>query len=187
MSNYHYSQRRDVSDCDDSRFDETSAFHQHSAAQAGQTQLWQRPPSRQAPRCDANAMPEAIPSPAQEPYRPQFDSFDAYGSRFSSRASSSFAAALLYIVAVLARVGAWCFSILVVSGALAPAGSWRLALIRITSMVTSWMPASFSGVLVFRSPFGGVIRGDFIIVALLLFIIDWLCLKQARSLKGNVQ
>ena len=58
----------------------------------------------------------------------------------------------------------------------------RVYLLQATSLVGMWMPTTLSGVLVFETPFGGALRGDFVIASVVLFIIDWACLRKARSL-----
>ena len=39
------------------------------------------------------------------------------------------------------------------------------------------------GILCVATPFGGMFRGDFAIVSVALFVIDWVCLRIAASLR----
>ncbi len=59
----------------------------------------------------------------------------------------------------------------------------RAVLTNITDTITAYLPWGGAGALLVDTPFGGVFRGDIAIVALVLFIIDWLLCKARKALR----
>lgn len=138
-------------------------------AYQGQQQQYAAPPQR----------PYVAPveSPRQTPFSPQGAQVSPAARRASGRAASW----LLKVVAIACRLYAIALAALVVANA-AVLGSWRIHVVELTAAFTAWLPSSVSGTLVYQTPFGGVLRGDFVAVAIAQFVIDWLLVRKARSL-----
>ena len=45
------------------------------------------------------------------------------------------------------------------------------------------VPSAISGMLVIPTPLGGAFRGDFALLAIALFVVDWACLRIASALR----
>ncbi|MGN0076535.1 MAG: hypothetical protein ACI38Z_06140 [Parafannyhessea sp.] len=137
----------------------------------------QQPDYQQAYR--PNVAPVA--SPAQQPFLPSDQ-----GVRREQRqhAGGAGIAWLLRLVAIVLRLCAIALSALVVANAF-NIGPLRIRLVEITSTVASWIPGSLSGSLVYQTPFGGVLRGDFVAVAVAFFVVDWLLSRKARELRDR--
>ena len=118
-----------------------------------------------------------VESPRQTPFSPQGAQVSPAARRASGRAASW----LLKVVAIACRLYAIALAALVVANAVV-LGSWRIHVVELTAAFTAWLPSSVSGTLVYQTPFGGVLRGDFVAVAITLFVIDWLLVRKARSL-----
>jgi hypothetical protein len=135
----------------------------------------------------------------QTPYQPQYQQRQAVPSppqadpclgerneRRSRRPSMGHGGravpALLSVLSVLCRVAAIALALLSVANAFV-LGSLRIRLVAITAMVSTWLPPALSGAFVFETPFGGVMRGDFMVAAVVLFVIDWALAKAAHSLR----
>lgn len=118
-----------------------------------------------------------VESPRQTPFSPQGAQVSPAARRASGRAASW----LLKVVALACRLYAIALAALVVANAVV-LGSWRIHVVELTAAFTAWLPSSVSGTLVYQTPFGGVLRGDFVAVAITLFVIDWLLVRKARSL-----
>ena len=88
---------------------------------------------------------------------------------------------LLRFVACACRIVAWALVALVVAGAVLPAGP-RFLLLGANTFVSGFLPEFVSGLFVFVTPFGGAFRGDFALVALALFVLDWLLCRSSVSL-----
>lgn len=86
------------------------------------------------------------------------------------------------LAAYLCRVGAWVLSAMVVLLSLGTAAS--LGLVGFAMGLNDLVPEAISGQLVVPTPFGGAFRGDFFLMALGLFIIDWLLCRLSASLRG---
>lgn len=59
----------------------------------------------------------------------------------------------------------------------------RQVLTNVTDTITAYLPWSGASVLMVDTPFGGVFRGDIAIVAVALFVIDWLLCKARKALR----
>jgi hypothetical protein len=88
------------------------------------------------------------------------------------------ARAVLNAVALVARVLAVVLCVLVVVDSL-DLGTLHTVLLDVNGFVSNLVPQSVSGLLVFRTPMGGAFRGDFALVAVALFVIDWLLARAA--------
>lgn len=87
---------------------------------------------------------------------------------------------LLLILAWAVRLVALCFVFLVLANSLS-LPFFLSQLTEVTDLVTSYFPWGTLNVLMVDTPFGGVFRGDFAIIALLMFMLDWLlCRLRAR-------
>lgn len=91
---------------------------------------------------------------------------------------------LLAIICWVVRLSAIFLSGVVVLDSLS-LGAGRTQLLRITAAISSAistaLPFGLAGSYVIDTPFGGAFRGDFAVVALVLFVIDWiLCRIRAR-------
>ena len=105
------------------------------------------------------------------------------GSR-ASRAGRATASAVIGFLALAPRVAAIGVCALVVLCAL-PMTSVRLMVVNACNVVDRFVPDVLAGVLVYETPFGGAFRGDFALLALGLFIIDWLLVKVAYAIWGE--
>ena len=124
---------------------------------------------------------QAVPSP------PQADPYLGERSERRSRKPSTghgggAVPVLLSVLSVLCRIAAIALALLSVANAFV-LGSLRIRLVAITAVVSSWLPPALSGAFVFETPFGGVLRGDFMVAAVVLFVIDWALAKAAHSLR----
>lgn len=123
--------------------------------------------------------PDPVPSPPQQGYA--YDEPYDYGPR-KPGPLNLLAAFLLSVAALALRLAAiGCAGIVVACAVLT--GSRRAALIRALNVASELIPPSVFGRLVYETPFGGSLRGDLIIVALVLFVVDWLCLRSAWKMR----
>lgn len=90
--------------------------------------------------------------------------------------------ALLGAVGFAFRVAAWAVCALVVADIFLT-GPARSAVLPLNTLLARATPEAISGSLVISTPFGGAFRGDFAIVAVLFFLIDWVFCKIASSLR----
>jgi hypothetical protein len=175
-------------------------------ADAGYNQTSYQPQSNQAYGQDPYYRPQVDPAYGQDPYRqysatsrPQYQQRQAVPSppqadpylgerneRRSRKPSTGHGGravpALLSVLSVLCRVAAIALALLSVANAFV-LGSLRIRLVAITAMVSTWLPPALSGAFVFETPFGGVMRGDFMVAAVVLFVVDWALAKAAHSLR----
>ncbi len=66
-----------------------------------------------------------------------------------------------------------------------PTGPFRQLLLMASTLIDSFVPGPLSGLFVFLTPFGGAFRGDYAILALVLFGIDYACQRGAYALKNR--
>lgn len=120
-----------------------------------------------------------VPSPPQQPRQaPRASAAPRAGSRFSSL----LAGFLLHVAAFGLRLLALVFSAFVIASAVLT-DSHRLALVRALNLTAGLVPPAMMGRLVYETPFGGALRGDLIVMALVLFVADWACLRMAQRLR----
>ena len=91
------------------------------------------------------------------------------------------ARAALDVAAVVARVLAVVLCVLVFVDSL-DLGTLHTVLLDVNGFVSNLVPQSVSGLLVLRTPMGGAFRGDFALVAVALFVIDWLLARAAARI-----
>lgn len=134
----------------------------------------------------AREVPRAVPSPEQQRFEPQPTPVPSMvGGRLQGplTALESFALRLLALVLRLAAIG---LSALVVLSAVLT-GSHRAQLVSTLNIAQLYLPSSLMGKFVFETPFGGLFRGDMAVVALLLFILDWLCVRTAVRVRSRYE
>lgn len=165
---------------------EASAHAESGSLRPGSTQAFQG--GAQAPAPQPLPTRPAVPSPSREGY-----DYYEHDARKESRPYAQpprrsfgrgLAAGLLGLLAVLARLAAVCLSLLVVASAVVSSGAYRQVLMRALDLATSLLPRSLAGLYVFQTPLGGAFRGDLVIAALALFVIDWILARLARRLRG---
>ena len=156
-----------------------------SARQAGES------PERTLLRPVAQ-VPRAQPTPAQMPYvpapraavpSPRREAFSPEPARrhggFLSSLGGLLARLALWLLALACRLAALGLSALVAADAVV-VGSHRVQLLELTARVSQLLPRALSGALLFETPLGGVLRLDFAIAALALFVLDWLLSRASR-------
>lgn len=94
----------------------------------------------------------------------------------------AFLRGILLLIAWIFRIAAIAFMLLLVANVLA-LPVFRSHLSWFTDLVTSYLPWRNIGLLAIDTPFGGTFRGDFAIISLLLFIVDWLICRLRASLR----
>ena len=92
------------------------------------------------------------------------------------------AAHVLRVVALACRVAAWALVALTVADAFLGVGA-RTWLLSVNGAVSRLVPGPLAGLFVFQTPFGGVFRGDFALLAIILLVIDWLLVRVSASLR----
>ena len=124
----------------------------------------------------------AVPSPAQQPYLGE--DVSAARSRRPAGPLTTLAALALRLLALVLRLGAIATSLVVVAAAVLT-DAHRATLVRLLNL-TSWIvPQGVMGRFVVETPFGGALRGDLVIVSVVLFVADWLCLVHATTLRNR--
>jgi len=78
----------------------------------------------------------------------------------------------LLVAIFLLRIAAIALCGLVIVGAIPSLGS-RLSIMEASSFASRLLPQQISGILVLQTPFGGAFRGDFVLAAFILYVIDW--------------
>lgn len=87
-------------------------------------------------------------------------------------------------IAVLCRVFAWMLSLIIIGSAL-PFAPLRFAFLMLYHTVSRILPPVLVGSFVIDSPFGGILRGDYVIVTLVLFVLDYLFCRLAFTLRNS--
>lgn len=87
-------------------------------------------------------------------------------------------------IAVLCRVFAWMLSLIIVGSAL-PFAPLRFAFLMFYHTVSRILPPVLVGSFIIESPFGGILRGDYVIVTLVLFVLDYLFCRLAFTLRNS--
>lgn len=139
--------------------------------------------------------PRPMPSPrpmrksAPEAMRPE--RADYYASTVERAVSGLFhgitgslVSVFCQFIAVLCRVFAWMLSLIIVGSAL-PFAPLRFAFLMFYHTVSRILPPVLVGSFVIESPFGGILRGDYVIVTLVLFVLDYLFCRLAFTLRNS--
>ena len=88
---------------------------------------------------------------------------------------------LLRIVALCLRIYAWLFALAMCASSCS-FGPFRSIMLQIVFWITKYLPHTFFGFCIWETPFGGILRGDFVIIAFLLFFCDWLLVRKSYQL-----
>lgn len=177
---------------------------QYASDYAPQTapQYAPQPQSQYAPQPQPQYAPQ--PAPAQRAYRqrplqrfqiPQSpqrartDASDLEPSRARGVQTFLLSQAYLFafvlrVIAFIARVYAWLFAAAMCASACS-FGPFRGFMLQFVFWISKCLPNPFFGLFVWETPFGGMLRGDFILMAFVLIMIDWICTRRAYALKNS--
>lgn len=141
--------------------------------------------------------PRPIPSPSPRPMRkptPEAmrpERADYYASTVERAVSGLFhgitgslVSVFCQFIAVLCRVFAWMLSLIIVGSAL-PFAPLRFAFLMFYHTVSRILPPVLVGSFIIESPFGGILRGDYVMVTLILFVLDHLLCRLAFTLRNS--
>lgn len=95
--------------------------------------------------------------------------------------ASAAASRALRALAYLCRAAAIVLSVLVVALCLGTATD--LGLVSIVMGLNDFVPTAVSGLLVIPTPLGGAFRGDFFLVAVFLFVLDWGLMRASSAVR----
>lgn len=141
--------------------------------------------------------PRPMPSPSPRPIRKSApeamrpERADYYASTVERVVSGLFhgitgslVSVFCQFIAVLCRVFAWMLSLIIVGSAL-PFAPLRFAFLMFYHTVSRILPPVLVGSFIIESPFGGILRGDYVIVTLVLFVLDHLLCRLAFTLRNS--
>lgn len=141
--------------------------------------------------------PRPIPSPSPRPMRKSTpeamrpERADYYASTVERAVSGLFhgvtgslVSVFCQFIAVLCRVFAWMLSLIIIGSAL-PFAPLRFAFLMLYHTVSRILPPVLVGSFVIESPFGGILRGDYVIVTLVMFVLDYLFCRLAFTLRNS--
>lgn len=141
--------------------------------------------------------PRPMPSPSPRPMRKSApeamrpERADYYASTVERAVSGLFhgitgslVSVFCQFIAVLCRVFAWMLSLIIIGSAL-PFAPLRFAFLMLYHTVSRILPPVLVGSFVIESPFGGILRGDYVIVTLVLFVLDYLFCRLAFTLRNS--
>lgn len=153
-------------------------------------------PQRMKPKQEKVRQPKPAPAPAYEERMP-YGMPAAYRSAFKEAAPGrdifwddmpvrggiyAFLRGLLLTLAWIFRLAAIVLmALVVVYGLSLPV--FRSTLATIMDTITSFLPWRDLGLLAVDTPYGGIFRGDLALIALLLFIMDWLLCRSRAALR----
>ena len=125
----------------------------------------------------------------QSPERPRTDASDFEPSRARGVQTFLLSQAYLFafvlrVIAFIARVYAWLFAAAMCASACS-FGPFRGFMLQFVFWISKCLPNPFFGLFVWETPFGGMLRGDFILMAFVLIMIDWICTRRAYALKNG--
>ncbi len=141
--------------------------------------------------------PRPMPAPSPRPMRKSTpeamrpERADYYASTVERAVSGLFhgitgslVSVFCQFIAVLCRVFAWMLSLIIVGSAL-PFAPLRFAFLMFYHTVSRILPPVLVGSFIIESPFGGILRGDYVIVTLILFVLDYLLCRLAFTLRNS--
>lgn len=141
--------------------------------------------------------PRPMPSPSLRPIRKSApeamrpERADYYASTVERVVSGLFhgitgslVSVFCQFIAVLCRVFAWMLSLIIVGSAL-PFAPLRFAFLMFYHTISRILPPVLVGSFIIESPFGGILRGDYVIVTLVLFVLDYLLCRLAFTLRNS--
>lgn len=141
------------------------------------------------PRPMPSPSPRSIRKSAPEAMRPE--RADYYASTVERVVSGLFhgitgslVSVFCQFIAVLCRVFAWMLSLIIVGSAL-PFAPLRFAFLMFYHTISRILPPVLVGSFIIESPFGGILRGDYVIVTLVLFVLDYLLCRLAFTLRNS--
>lgn len=125
----------------------------------------------------------------QSPQRARTDASDLEPSRARGVQTFLLSQAYLFafvlrVIAFIARVYAWLFAAAMCASACS-FGPFRGFMLQFVFWISKCLPNPFFGLFVWETPFGGMLRGDFILMAFVLIMIDWICTRRAYTLKNG--
>lgn len=97
---------------------------------------------------------------------------------------SSGGAGVLKVISLVARVAATVLAFLVVVLCFTT-GSGRTSVLSSIIAFANALPTASMTALSVETPFGGVFKGDFCLVSVILFIVDWACGRAAASARRS--
>lgn len=141
--------------------------------------------------------PRPMPSPSPRPIRKSApeamrpERADYYASTVERVVSGLFhgitgslVSVFCQFIALLCRVFAWMLSLIIVGSAL-PFAPLRFAFLMFYHTISRILPPVLVGSFIIESPFGGILRGDYVIVTLVLFVLDYLLCRLAFTLRNS--
>lgn len=128
-------------------------------------------------------MPRATPVPSPRANYQESTVEHAVSGLFHG-VTGSLVSVFCQFIAVLCRVFAWMLSLIIVGSAL-PFAPLRFAFLMLYHTVSRILPPVLVGSFVIESPFGGILRGDYVIVTLVLFVLDYLFCRLAFTLRNS--
>lgn len=160
-----------------------SADSEYAAYASPQGGYEQRPMPSPAPspRPMRRSAPEALRSPRTN-Y--QESTVEHAVSGLFHGVTGSLVSVFCQFIAVLCRVFAWMLSLIIIGSAL-PFAPLRFAFLMLYHTVSRILPPVLVGSFVIESPFGGILRGDYVIVTLVLFVLDYLFCRLAFTLRNS--
>lgn len=134
-------------------------------------------------RYEPRPMPRATPVPSPRANYQESTVEHAVSGLFHG-VTGSLVSVFCQFIAVLCRVFAWMLSLIIVGSAL-PFAPLRFAFLMLYHTVSRILPPVLVGSFVIESPFGGILRGDYVIVTLVLFVLDYLFCRLAFTLRNS--
>lgn len=132
---------------------------------------------------EPHPMPRATPVPSPRANYQESTVEHAVSGLFHG-VTGSLVSVFCQFIAVLCRVFAWMLSLIIVGSAL-PFAPLRFAFLMLYHTVSRILPPVLVGSFVIESPFGGILRGDYVIVTLVLFVLDYLFCRLAFTLRNS--
>lgn len=137
----------------------------------------------QQDRYGPRPMPRATPVPSPRANYQESTVEHAVSGLFHG-VTGSLVSVFCQFIAVLCRVFAWMLSLIIVGSAL-PFAPLRFAFLMFYHTISRILPPVLVGSFIIESPFGGILRGDYVIVTLVLFVLDYLLCRLAFTLRNS--
>lgn len=132
---------------------------------------------------EPHPMPRATPVPSPRANYQELTVEHAVSGLFHG-VTGSLVSVFCQFIAVLCRVFAWMLSLIIIGSAL-PFAPLRFAFLMLYHTVSRILPPVLVGSFVIESPFGGILRGDYVIVTLVMFVLDYLFCRLAFTLRNS--
>lgn len=158
-----------------------SADSEYAAYAAQQDRYEPRPMPAPSPRPMRKSTPEAMRPERADYYA---STVEHVVSGLFHGVTGSLVSVFCQFIALLCRVFAWMLSLIIVGSAL-PFAPLRFAFLMLYHTVSRILPPVLVGSFVIESPFGGILRGDYVIVTLVLFVLDYLFCRLAFTLRNS--